>query len=88
MFVYQCMSKQLTQCLKVAFLFCAPLGCTHFEPVRPPIILCTPLVYVYDEKMKMSVKRQSAPLSSNTVNVIDYELSVFHFLLFPYIYFP
>ena len=30
---------------EIKVLFCAPLGCTHIETVRPVIFLCTPLVY-------------------------------------------
>ena len=41
----------VTQCSKL-ILFCVPLGCTHFQPVRPPICLCTPLVYSYDKWVK------------------------------------
>ena len=29
---------------EIKVLFCAPLGCTHIETVRPGVFLCTPLV--------------------------------------------
>ena len=32
---------------EINHLFCAPLGCTHFESVHQPICLCTPIVYRY-----------------------------------------
>ena len=37
---------------KINLLFWAPVGCIHFETVRPGIFLCTPLAYSYDNFVK------------------------------------
>ena len=38
--------------LEFEVLFCAPLGCTHFETVHPGHLLCTPLVHSNDNGVK------------------------------------
>ena len=37
---------------EIKVLFCAPLGCTHIDTVRPGIILCTPLEYCNENWVK------------------------------------
>ena len=37
---------------EIKALFCAPLGCTHIDTVRPEIFLCTPLVYWNENRVK------------------------------------
>ena len=38
----------LVTVFEINILFCAPLGCIHFETMRPGFFPCTPLVYSYD----------------------------------------
>ena len=40
---------------EINLLFCAPLGCIHFETMRTRIFQCTPLVYSYDGRVKKRV---------------------------------
>ena len=46
-FIHSFIHSYIQAVFETYLLFRAPLGCIHFETMRPGILLCTPLVYSY-----------------------------------------